>query len=49
MRIASGGIQHETNTFSTTPTKLEDFIRDSECGSTLEGGETLLMLSLIHI
>lgn len=41
MRIASGGVQHETNTFSRTPTTLADFIRDSNCGDTLEGGETI--------
>ncbi len=29
MRIASGGITHETNTFATQPTTLEDFVRDS--------------------
>jgi microcystin degradation protein MlrC len=29
MRFASGGISHETNTFATQPTTLEDFIRDS--------------------
>lgn len=29
MRIASGGITHETNTFATRPTTLDDFIRDS--------------------
>jgi microcystin degradation protein MlrC len=29
MRFASGGISHETNTFATHPTTLEDFIRDS--------------------
>ena len=41
MRIASGGVQHETNTFSKTPTTLADFIRDSNCGETLEGGDTI--------
>ncbi len=41
MRIASGGVQHETNTFSHIPTKLEDFVRDSDCGPELSGGETL--------
>ena len=29
MRIASGGITHETNTFASQPTTLEDFVRDS--------------------
>lgn len=42
MRIVSGGVQHETNTFSKTPTTLADFVRDSNCGETLEGGETIL-------
>ena len=42
MRIASGGVQHETNTFASTPTTLDDFIRDSECGPRLDGGDTLL-------
>ena len=42
MRIASGGIQHETNTFSTTPTTLADFIRDSQLGPQLEGGNAII-------
>jgi microcystin degradation protein MlrC len=29
MRIVSGGISPETNTFAAQPTTLEDFIRDS--------------------
>ena len=29
MRIASGGIAHETNTFAAQLTTLDDFIRDS--------------------
>lgn len=41
MRIASGGVQHETNTFSEVPTTLADFVRDSNCGDTLEGGDTI--------
>ena len=41
MRIVSGGVQHETNTFSKTPTVLADFVRDSNCGDTLEGGKTI--------
>ncbi|NQV24830.1 MAG: M81 family metallopeptidase [Rhodopirellula sp.] len=41
MRIASGGVQHETNTFSKIPTTLADFVRDSNCGATLAGGETI--------
>ena len=32
MRLASRGVQHETNTFSTTPTTLTDFIRYSQLG-----------------
>ena len=39
MRIISGGVQHETNTFALTPTTLADFVRDSDCGDTLQGGE----------
>jgi microcystin degradation protein MlrC len=42
MRIATGGIQHETNTFATVPTTIADFVRDSECGPELSGGETIL-------
>jgi len=34
MRIATGGISHETNTFASQPTTLEDFIRDSGGGPT---------------
>lgn len=41
MRIASGGVQHETNTFATVPTTLVDFARDSGCGPEFLGGETL--------
>jgi microcystin degradation protein MlrC len=41
MRIASGGVQHETNTFATTPTTLSDFVRDSECGPELSGGDVI--------
>lgn len=41
MRIISGGVQHETNTFSKTPTTLADFIRDSNCGENLDGGEVI--------
>jgi len=41
MRIVSGGVQHETNTFSKTPTTLADFVRDSNCGESLAGGETI--------
>jgi microcystin degradation protein MlrC len=41
MRIASGGVQHETNTFAATPTTLTDFVRDSECGPELSGFEVI--------
>ena len=41
MRIASGGVQHETNTFAATPTTLADFVRDSDCGPELSGGEVI--------
>ena len=41
MRIASGGIQHETNTFASTPTTIEDFVRDSNCGVNLDGGSVI--------
>lgn len=39
MRIACGGIQHETNTFVKTPTVWADFARDSNCGPEIAGGE----------
>ena len=42
MRIASAGIQHETNTFSDVPTTLADFERDSDCGSDFAGGERIV-------
>lgn len=41
MRIASGGVQHETNTYASTPTTLENFIIDSNCGPELAGGEII--------
>ena len=41
MKIASGGVQHETNTFSDTPTTLADFQQDSNCGPELSGGEVI--------
>ncbi len=41
MRIASGGVQHETNTFASTPTTLADFVRDSDCGPELSGGDVI--------
>lgn len=46
MRIVSGGIQHETNTFSTVPTALTDFQRDSNCGEDLQGGDLLKKMYL---
>jgi microcystin degradation protein MlrC len=42
MRIISGGIQHETNTFARGTTTLADFIRDSHCGDQLTGYETIV-------
>ena len=44
MRIACGGIQHETNTFSHVPTTLADFERDSQCGPEFDFGERLFEL-----
>jgi microcystin degradation protein MlrC len=44
MRIASGGIQHETNTFATVPTRLADFQRDSQCGPDFASGQALVDL-----
>ena len=41
MRIASGGIRHETNTFSVTPTKLADYVSASGCGPDIDGGEAV--------
>lgn len=41
MKILSAGIQHETNTFSQKPTTLRDFIRDSQLGEDLAGGEAI--------
>ena len=35
MRIVSGGIQHETNTFSVIPTTVAEFVRDSHFGDDL--------------
>ena len=42
MRIASGGIQHETNTFARVPTTRDDFVRDSGLGNDFSGGEALV-------
>lgn len=44
MRVVCGGVQHETNTFATVPTKLADFVRDSGCGEAFEGGQHLFNL-----
>jgi len=41
MRIVSGGIQHETNTFATVPTTLADFQSESSCDGNLLGGDEL--------
>ena len=41
MRIASGGIRHETNTFSVTPTTLADYVSASGCGPDIDGGEAV--------
>lgn len=44
MKIAAGGIQHETNTFATTPTTLEDFSSVSGCGPEFAGGDVITKL-----
>ncbi len=44
MRIACGGVQHETNTFSNTPTTIADFVRDSALGPDFEPGEAIVRL-----
>lgn len=44
MKIASAGIQHETNTFASTPTTLVDFKRDSACGPDFDGGEVVVKM-----
>ena len=41
MRIASGGVQHESNTFSKIATTLSDFQRDSGCGEEFQGGDVI--------
>ncbi len=41
MKILSAGIQHETNTFSRKPTTLPDFMRDSQLGEDLTGGQAI--------
>jgi len=45
MRIASGGITHETNTFTAQPTTLEDFIRDSGGDPAFPPGEIISRFS----
>jgi len=42
MRIISAGIQHETNTFSDTPTTTMDFVRDSHLGEDFNGGAAIV-------
>jgi len=42
MRILSAGIQHETNTFATTPTTTADFSRDSHLGEEFAGGDAIV-------
>ena len=42
MRLASGGVQHETNTFSNTPMTLVDFICYSQLRPRLEGGNAII-------
>jgi microcystin degradation protein MlrC len=42
MRILSAGIQHETNTFATTPTTTADFKRDSHLGDGFTGGAAIV-------
>jgi microcystin degradation protein MlrC len=42
MRILSAGIQHETNTFATTPTTTADFARDSHLGEEFAGGDAIV-------
>jgi len=44
MRIACGGIQHETNTFSHVPTTVADFARDSGVGPEFPGGQAIFNL-----
>lgn len=44
MRIACGGVQHETNTFSNTPTTVADFARDSGLGEDLATGDAIVRL-----
>ena len=44
MRIACGGIQHETNTFSHVPTTVADFARDSAAGDDFAFGNAIASL-----
>ena len=42
IRIASGGVQHETNTFAAAPTTLADFARDNGGDPDFTGGDAIL-------
>ena len=42
MKIVSGGIQHETNTFARGQTTTADFIRHSQLGTDLAGGGAIV-------
>jgi microcystin degradation protein MlrC len=48
-RIAVGGFQHETNTFSTTPTTYEDFIRVGGWPGLSRGKEVFAALEGINL
>jgi len=41
-RIASSGVQHETNTFVALPTTLADFARDSDADAEFTGGSVIM-------
>ncbi len=41
MRILTAGIQHETNTFVQSLTRLPDFARDSQCELDFPGGDAI--------
>ena len=41
MKIISGGIQHETNTFAKGSTTAQDFIRDTHLGEELPAGAAI--------
>ena len=42
MKIISGGIQHETNTFARGQTTTVDFVRDSHLGLDMPGGQAIV-------